>query len=224
MHKMVLVAKGWLGSMKENSSLKHSLIYQSFAPLFALILIKHFPFSFISIPCELCVDIQQQEVLDKICNFPQLGDFIISVISLVYLVYASLIYKGFEGMHCTNFRSAGERVIIEEDNRDSGASFLVSFVLPLLMGDFKTLRGMIVFFVLLWFVIKLLNKSNLFYQNPILPLLGYECFSFKFVNPSKDVENPDKVYIGITKGTKISMESCVKRKYIADDVFLIYNE
>lgn len=127
-------------------------------------------------------------------------------------------------MHCTNFRSAGEQVIIDEDKRDSGASFVVTFILPLLIEDINTVRGMLVFGALLWLIIKLLTKSNLFYQNPVLILLGYECFAFKFVNPARDIENPDVVYIGITKGRKISTEPAIKRKYIADDVFLIYNE
>lgn len=83
---------------------------------------------------------------------------------------------------------------------------------------------MMVFGVLVWLIIKLLTKSNLFYQNPVSLLLGYECFLFKFVNPAKDIENPDGVYIGITKERKVATGPSVKRKYIADDVFLIYNE
>lgn len=210
--------------MKENNSLKRSLIFQSFSPLFVLVFIQHFQLSFFCLPYKLCEAFQQRNVIDKICNYTQWGDLLVSIFALGWILYAFLVYKGFEGIHCTNFRSAGEQVLMGEDKTDGGVSFLVSFVLPLLIEDINTVRGMMVFGVLLWLIIKLLTKSNLFYQNPVLLLLGYQCFSFKFVNPAKDIENPDGVYIGITKGRKIATEPSVKRKYIADDVFLIYNE
>ena len=210
--------------MDENRNLKRSLIFQSFAPLFVLLVIKHFQLSFFYLPYKVYLSFKQHELIDSICRYTQWGDLLVFIFSLGWILYAFLVYMGFEGMHCTNFRSAGEQVLIGEDKRDGSVSFLVSFVLPLLIEDINTVRGIIIFGVLLWFIIKLLTNSNLFYQNPVLLLLGYECFSFKFVNPAKDIEKPDRIYIGITKGRKIEEKPVVKRKYIADDVFLIYNE
>lgn len=139
--------------MEENKSLKQSLIFQSFAPLFALILIQHFQVSFFCLPYKLYFAFRQHNMIEKIRNFTQCGDLIASVFCLGWVLYAFLVYIGFEGMHCTNFRSAGEKIIFDEDKRDSGASFLVTFILPLLIEEINTLRGMLVFGVLLWLII-----------------------------------------------------------------------
>ena len=66
-------------------------------------------------------------------------------------------------------------------------------------------------------------RSDLFYQNPVLVALKYKTYEFQFVNPYKDVRG-DKTYIGLSKGDIPSDKEIIKRKYIADDVFLIYND
>lgn len=54
--------------------------------------------------------------------------------------------------------------------------------------------------------------------------MRYRTFSFKFLNPNRDIKYPDKIYIGITHGKQITEEAVIKRKYISDDVFVIYNK
>jgi hypothetical protein len=73
-------------------------------------------------------------------------------------------------------------------------------------------------------VIMLLSRSNTFYQNPVLAAMKYRTFSFKFLNPDNDIINPDRIYIGITNGKPIAEEAVIKRKYISDGVFVIYND
>ena len=101
---------------------------------------------------------------------------------------------------------------------------MASFVLPLLFDDVGTLNGFIVFGLLLIMMVILLVKSNLFYQNPVLTILGYRVFEFQFVNPYFDIEKENKTYIGITKGKMITEKATIRRKPIADDVFIIFNE
>lgn len=48
------------------------------------------------------------------------------------------------------------------------------------MEDLDTWKGFFVFGILMIMLFALMWKTNLFYQNPVLTLLGYEVFSFKF--------------------------------------------
>ena len=119
----------------------------------------------------------------------------------------------------------GENVVVSDDKKDAGISFLVTFVLPLLVDEVTGLREFIFFLTMLTMVLCLLIRSNLFYQNPLLTLLGYRICTFKVIDPAKDLQPYAKMeLIGITRGKPISHEAPIKRKYIADNVFLIYND
>lgn len=54
--------------------------------------------------------------------------------------------------------------------------------------------------------------------------MKYRSFSFKFDNPDDDILPPNRLYIGITKGLPLEEDKIIKRKYIADGVFVIFNE
>lgn len=210
--------------MRENKAIKRCLIIQSFAPLFLLALIQYWQKQFFVLPYKFFVALHKHELLRKLANYAQYGNLIISLVAIIWIACALIIYIGFREWHDTNFRDAGEKISIEEDKRDGAASYLVTFILPILVDEVNTVRGMLTFGVLLVALIKLLVKSDIFYQNPVLALWGYQSFSFRFVNPDCDIEKPEKVYIGVTRGEKINDERKIKRKYIADNVFLVYNE
>ena len=210
--------------MKENKKLKKDLVLQSFAPLFLLLCVKHahcyWKYSDAIVKCILS---KEGHTICDILQIRPLGDFIVFIISLIWIIWAIVVYFGFDGVSRTRFDSYGERIVFTDDKRDAGASFMVSFILPLLIDDINTLRGFLVFFLLLIMVIVLLIKSKMFYQNPVLTILGYSVFEFRFQNPFEDIKNKEKTYIGITKGNSITDQKIIKRKYIADDVFIIFN-
>ena len=213
--------------MKENINLKRSLILQSFAPLFLLLFIKHFYFRMPILVTKFfeCLRVSGIVAVSKAVNHPLFWDLLISAICLIWFLVTLCIWIGFRDLQKAGFRSAGENIVVSEEKRDVGISFLVSFVLPLLVDDVSNLRAFIFFSVMLIMVIGLLIRSNLFYQNPILTLLGYKVCSFKFVDPAKDVEEfAYKEFIGITLGKPITADAAIKRKYIADDVFMIFND
>ena len=147
-------------------------------------------------------------------NHVSFGSFIISIISTIWLIITIVIAFGFNG----------EQIIIEDSPNDSGATFLVTYVLPLLTDDVESVRGLIVFLTMLIMVVLLLTRSNTFYQNPVLSAMKYRTFSFKFLNPSNDITYPERTYIGITYKTSIAEETVIKRKYISDGVFVVYND
>lgn len=213
--------------MKENPALKKSLVLQSFAPLFFLLLIKHMYLKMPSLIAKFISALRTEgiDAVRRAINHPLFWDLIIVFVSVIWLLITVLVVFGFRGIQSSGFESKGENIVVHEDKKDVGISFLVSFVLPLLIDEVASLRDFIFFFTMLVLVLSLLIRSNLFYQNPILTLLGYRVCVFKVLDPALDLQPyANREFIGITYGRPITDQVPIKRKYIADDVFLIYND
>lgn len=211
----------------ENLILKRSLVLQSFAPLFILLAIKHIKPKIYFYLIETFFNywkIEKIEAVSMTVRNKDFGSLVIFVISVIWLLFTFIVAIGFKGMQKSGFKSAGEQILIEDSPNDSGATFLVTYVLPLLTDDISSVRGLIVFLVLLSMVIILLINSNTFYQNPVLSAMKYHIFIFKFINPASDINHSNRTYVGITKGALIDENLIIKRKYISNGVFLIYND
>lgn len=212
---------------KENLNVKRGLILQSFAPLFLILAIKHIKIGTYAPLLKIFVESILKDgfyAFFKAFNNENFGGFAISMLCIIWLVATVVVAFGFRGMQRSGFKSAGETILIEETTNDSGATFLVTYVLPLLTDDVSTIRGLIVFLTLLFMVIMLLINSNYFYQNPVLAAMKYRTFTFKFVNPASDINHSERIYVGITRGVPIEENAVIKRKYISGGVFLIYND
>ena len=105
---------------------------------------------------------------------------------------------------------------------DSGVTFFMTYVLPMAMDDLDTWKGLVVFGILMAMLFSLMWKTNLYYQNPVLTVLGYEVFSFEF-ETTQLTEYNGKECIGITRGT-INVGHSIKRQKISDNVFLVYED
>lgn len=211
---------------KNNVRVKRSLMIQSFAPLFLLLTIKHLDIPlFLSLLQKFPIAWKQYGIalLWEVINHPAFGGFLVSALGIAWLVMTVVIALGFKGMHTSGFKSAGESVIVAEVQNEGTASFLMTYVLPLLTDDLSTLRALVVFLLMLYMIIALLINSNTFYLNPILAALKYKVFTFKFLNPDTDIKDAEQEYVGITWGADITEEATIMRKHISDGVFLIYN-
>lgn len=214
--------------MKENRRLKAGLIIQSFAPLFLLLFIKNVNGAMPRLIKSFFDKLFKEGIatFTVAIAYPAFWSFMLTMISVVWIILACIIYLAYRGMQNSGFASKGEMISIIEKKQDVGLSFLVSYVLPLMVDDVQDLRAFLLLTVMLALVLSLLIRSNLFYQNPILALLGYKVFSFTITNPAKDIEEHahEKNFIGITYGKEITVKIPIKRKYIANDVFMIYND
>ena len=209
--------------MQEDKKLKSFLVLQSFCPLFLLVLFKHIGHFGLIIRFFAGLFHGDFSVLGKMAKSAAFGDVVLSFFSIIWLISTVIVAIGFRNFQYSSFASHGETIIIGSEKKDSGTTFLLTFILPLLLDDVSTLRGFIVFCALVTMVIYLLIQSDLFYQNPVLVALHYKTYEFQFRAPYEDVEK-DKVYIGVTKGSLPYDGAVIKRKYIADDVFLVYND
>lgn len=209
--------------MVEDTKLKIYLVLQSFCPLFILLLIKHIGDAE-HVSCFLLYLFHGNwKMLFKVITGPALGDTLISIFCILWFLLTLIVALGFRVLQKSNFDSHGEKIIIIDEKKDSGVSFIVTFIVPLLVEDVSTMKGVVFFGILLFMIIFFLLRSNLFYQNPILVVLHYKTYEFQFVNPYSDVKENIK-YIGLTKGSLPVHGVAIKRRYIAEDVFLICNE
>lgn len=209
--------------MQEDNKLKRLLILQSFCPLFLLVFIQHVGhFSFVY---RFFVGVYHRDfsVLVDAINGSAIGDVIITFFCIIWFIITAVVAFGFRSIQEFSFDHYGETIVVKSEKKDSGVSFLVSFILPLLVEDVSTFRGFIFFIALLTMVIFLLVRSDLFYQNPVLVALKYKTYEFQFVTSYTDVKK-DRTYIGLSKGEIPSEKAAIKRKYIADNVFIVYNE
>ncbi len=183
--------------MQEDKKLKRFLVLQSFCPLFLLIFIQHVGHVELVIKFFCSILHGDWTSIGKAINSPALGDVAVTTLCVIWFLITTIVAIGFRNLQNSNFASHGETITIGPEKKDSGVTFLVTFVLPLLVDDVSTLRGFIFFIALLTMVIFLLMRSDLFYQNPVLVALKYKSFEFKFDQPYTDVE-ANKTYIGLS--------------------------
>lgn len=209
--------------MHEDRKLKKCLVLQSFCPLFILVFIQHVGHFDLIIRFVSSIFLGDFNALGKAIRNPALGDVVISTVCIIWIIVTVVVAIGFNDLQTSNFDSHGEMIVLGSEKKDSGVTFLVTFVLPLLVNDVSTPQRFIFFVVLLTMVIFLFMRSDLFYQNPVLVALRYKVFEFRFISPYTDVEE-NKTYIGMTKGALPAAKDKIKRRYIADNVFLVYND
>lgn len=212
------------GVMSENKKMKRMLIIQAFVPLFLLLMIKYFNFDLLRLAVEFMQNVPKEpyDIFCKTLRHPLFITFILEVICLGWIICGLFGIRNFLESQTANFRSQGETIINKKIILDSGVSFFMTYVLPLVMDDLDTLRGVLSFGMIMCMVFVLVWRTNMYYQNPVLIILGYSIFSFQF-ETTQLCEFRNKECIGITRGI-ISEGKSVKRQLISDNVFLIYED
>ena len=204
--------------------MKRALIMQSFAPLFLILLILYFDLKLFQLCKEFSEIILNNPIyaLTKAVNHSAFVTLVLELFCLLWFFYSIYSVRKFEKSQHANFASEGESLIDIERISDSGVTFFMTYVLPMAMDDLDTWKGIFVFAFLMIMLFALMWKTNLYYQNPVLTVLGYEVFSFKF-DTTQLTEYRGKECIGITRST-VSVGHSIKRQKISDNVFLIYED
>ncbi len=208
--------------MDENLKLKRSLILQSFAPLFFLLLVKNFKISLIELVLKFITGFIHGDMLVFIKVLKH-SDFLILVVvgvCIIWLILSIIAYFQFSDFQSMGFEEDDD-IEVKSYTTDVGVGFFMTFVLPLLLDNLGELQDLLVFILMITLVIILMWRTNLYYQNPVLTILGYKTFSFEINNP-EDIRLKGNQYIGITK--KFKGDGIIKYLYIADDVFLVYDK
>ena len=210
--------------MADNLLMKRKLIMQSCAPLFLILFVKYFDWKLF----RLFTLFFRRAVYTPIAALEQaiqhslFSTAVFELFCLLWVAYSMWGIKTFQASQRANFISQGESLVNIVTIPDTGVTFFMTYVLPLAADDLNTCKGIVVFGVLMAMLFALMWKTNLYYQNPVLTILGYEVFSFQF-ETTQVIEYNDKVCIGITRDTVRTGHS-IKRKKISDNVFLIYED
>ena len=212
-----------------NTKLKCGLITQSLSPVFVLLVIRHFHSEYLHLSMRFFTRLLKEPCMaaSTAWNHEMLGEMILFLLGIVWIIRSALYIPAFAGTQDHGFHSHGEQIVSVEEKRDAAASFLMTFILPLLIDELTTPQYWISYLMVIGVVFAVLYQSNLYYQSPVLAILKYHVYEFKVMNPvetDREGFKHDKTYIGITRGRGITDDAVIKWKKISDDVFLIYNE
>ena len=195
--------------------LKVGLILQSFSPVFLILLVKNFDIDLLV----SCIS----------GNHTQLGTCLSRIIlilsSVIILKLSFILLLGLKSFQGHGFKSRGEKIKITKETTSDSLFFLITYILPLIINDITGIRDLLVLFVIIAIQFMLLYKTDLYYQNPVLAMLGYKTFMFEITNSNEkgDGKIENRSFIGITKG-KLDCDRIIKRKEIDDNIWLVFND
>ena len=170
--------------------MKKCLIILSLCPLFFLTFIENLPWrKLVTISIKSCI---------------------------VWIIISIIIYIKFKYFFKYG-RESGYTIkeIVEE--KEAGLNFFLALILPIMKNDIGNFNNFLSFIVLLIIVTMLVNKTNLYYQNPILTIAGYKVYKFKF-NNNQEMGNDE--YIGISFNN-VNGNNTIEYKKIEDNILII---
>ena len=196
---------------KEVKCLKKQLIILSLSPLFLLTILQYFPFE------------KFGRVVGNLFNiqmiYKHLPLYIGMWVCLIWVMVSLIIFIKFVCFQRYDVVGGYEVKDIKEE-KDAGLNFFLTLILPLLVNDISTWNGLLLMIFLVAIIICLLSKTNLYYQNPVLIILKYNVYKFKFVD---NEHLPDGEYIALIRGNMDSRNT-IEYKKIEDNVLVIRKE
>jgi hypothetical protein len=110
---------------------------------------------------------------------------IISIISLICLIFGSVFYSRFSYRIKGSANLPFEVKKIENINYEH-LTFLTTYTIPLICFNLTSIRYLITLFVLLIVIGCIYVKTDMFYANPSLAILGYHIYKVKYNNDSEE--------------------------------------
>ena len=107
-----------------------------------------------------------------------------------------------------------------KENSEASLSFLLTLILPLATDWQNSRREMLLFVLLLIGIILLLWRTDLFYDNPVMTILGYRVYHFSF---KQNEEYGTALCVGISR-QKIQGEPTVRHRVIDRENRVFYME
>ncbi|MCL2628412.1 MAG: hypothetical protein FWD44_06955 [Oscillospiraceae bacterium] len=149
-----------------------------------------------------------------LCQFVKCNILIILLLTICFLwCFVSILFYFYFKFNTSFAKESGYSIKIISEEKEAGLTFFTSMILPLLVGDLDKWQNAIAFTVIFTIIFLLLMKTNLFYSNPILTLMGYHVYIITFNNnPYKDGQ-----IFAVTTDI-ISNESIIEYREIDGDV------
>ena len=109
---------------------------------------------------------------------------IISVVCLFFVLIGALIYFNFKYIVEGN-KSLPEKIVDIENINWEHLTFLVTYIVPLLSFNISESRNILLITLILIIIGIIYIKTNMFYTNPTLALLGYQIYKVNTTNKEK---------------------------------------
>lgn len=188
--------------------MKKELIILSLSPLFLLTLLQYFPFEKIGVVLTHFFDVEMV--------LKYLPLYIGSWICLFWILVSIIIFVKFVWFQKYDVTGGYEvQNVVEE--KDAGLNFFLALILPLLVNDITTWNGLFMMILLVVIIVCLLDKTNLYYQNPVLVILNYKVYRFSFTDNEYATAEE---YIAIARDD-INNDDTIEYKKIEDNVLVI---
>ena len=211
-------------SKKRIISMKSLLIIQSFFPLAILLLIKYGDIKVVKLSMKFAeVFIQNPaNAITKALVHAEIFLVLLHLFCITITISGVFIYVLFKKIQGYGFVDRAEKILIEEDTTETSVGFFVTYITPMLMDEINQARGFGCFAIIFLTLVLLMRNTNLYYQNPILVIMGYRTFKFSF-KETTDMTVIDKSLVAITRGD-FDENKIIQRKKVDDNVFVIYNK
>lgn len=188
-------------------ALKKRLMILSLSPLALLTIIRNFSFDMPPDNAEKYIQsfVAQNKVL-----------LVVFILCSVWILMAAFSFISLLAFKWTD-KHSGYDIKNVNEIEDASLNFFMTMIIPLLIDDVGSIQGAITFFIIVIMMRALLEKTSLFYANPVLAILDYRVYSFSF---QENEDYKDGEYIGISY-KRISKCATIEYKEISDGVFYI---
>jgi len=189
--------------------LKQKLMALSLSPLAILTIVSNF--SFIT---------TAHNGIQKLtpCEFISVN---IVLLLVIFICGLWILYSVYGMIYFSLFRYTdnddGYTIIDVNEKEDSSLNFFMSLIVPLLIDKVNTPQGASTLFIIVVLLCRLLAQTSLFYANPVLAILGYRLYEFKF---SSNKKYGRSVCIALCR-SKLSENQLIEFKHISDRVFYV---
>lgn len=192
---------------KKEVPMKFKLMIVSLSPLTLLTIIRNFSFELPDTTQKHCCLVT---VVRSVLHQPQndtevtlceilLHNWVLCVVLLlcfIWVVAAVYYFVSFQAFKWAD-RREGYQIVDIEEREDASLNFFLTLIIPLLMDDVSTIQGALTFLLIVAAISALLYRTKLFYANPILAMLGYRIYEFRF---KSNKEYPDERITAISLG------------------------
>ncbi len=195
--------------MNSNTSnrLKNQLMLQSLSPLALLTIIRNWEFTYPTTDSYSFYDVWALNEVLIVVMLVCTGWVVCAAASYIYF----LAFRWSAGV-------GGYQVTEVKELEDASLNFFMTLIIPLLIDNVGSISGALTFAIIVILMCVLLSRTSLFYANPVLAILGYRVYEFKFVD-NKD--EPSGTCIGIVRGKIDGISNTFEYKKITEKVFLI---
>ena len=193
-----------------HTKLKHSLMLQSLSPLALLTIIRNC--SFQKPPVDITSAASYWDVFFRL----NMVLIIVFVLCAAWIIAAVWSFVSFSAFRLTD-KKKGYTLSSYEEKEDASLNFFMTMIIPLLIDDVGTIQGAVTFFIIVVMMCVLLNRTNLYYANPVLAILGYRVYEIRF-EENMDFEGQ---CISVVKGKLSDDLGSIEYKPITENVLYV---